>query len=105
MAFEWRLRHLMARRGLFKIGDLQQPLAEEGFPLSTSQVHRLVTKKPSMVRPEMLSALLRILDCTFEELMLEVSDQPSEPPHEQPTRRAANRAVPSPPVVDLQSRR
>ena len=42
----WRLRTLMAERGMFKTTDLLEPLKAEGVALSREQVFRLVTQTP-----------------------------------------------------------
>jgi hypothetical protein len=45
--YHWHLRKVMAGRGMFATTDLTGPLAQRGIGLSSSQVYRLVTERPS----------------------------------------------------------
>jgi integrase/recombinase XerC len=45
-SYRWRLRKIMAERGMFTTVELVPLLAERGIELSASQVHRLVTGTP-----------------------------------------------------------
>jgi DNA-binding Xre family transcriptional regulator len=67
--YRWRLRQVMADRGMFATTDLNGPLAERGIRLSSSQVYRLVVERPERLSLKVLMALLDILDCTMEELI------------------------------------
>ncbi len=67
--YEWRLRVLMAERGMFKATDLAPRLAEHGIRLSDSQVWRLVTGKPERLNLHVLVVLCKILDCTPNDLI------------------------------------
>lgn len=67
--YDWRLRVLMAERGMFKTTDLQPRLAEQGIRLSDSQVWRLVTGKPERLSLQLLVVLCEILDCDPGELI------------------------------------
>lgn len=69
MGFRWRLRHLMAERGLFQTSDLVPLLAERGVALSREQVYRLVTQPPQRLNMDILVALCDILDCTPNDLI------------------------------------
>ncbi len=66
----WRLRPLMAARGMFKTTDLLEPLKAEGVALSREQVFRLVTQTPQRLNVEVLAALCTILDCTPSDLLI-----------------------------------
>ncbi|MGO1261443.1 MAG: helix-turn-helix domain-containing protein [Bifidobacterium mongoliense] len=66
----WRLRTLMAERGMFKTTDLLEPLQTEGVTLSREQVFRLVTQTPQRLNVEVLAALCTILDCTPSDLLV-----------------------------------
>lgn len=66
--FEWRLREVMALKGMWHTNGLIDPLAARGIVLSRSQVFRLVTGKPGRVTIPLLLALCDILDCRFEDL-------------------------------------
>src|SRR5439155_22252878 len=63
IGYEWRLRVLMAQRGMFKATDLQPRLADHGIELSASQVWRMVTGRPERLNLRLLVVLCEILDC------------------------------------------
>lgn len=63
MRYEWRLRELMAERGMWKTTELRPLLGERGIAMSAAQVHRLVTTKPVRLSLDLLAALCDILDC------------------------------------------
>jgi site-specific recombinase XerD len=46
VSYRWRLREMMATRGVFTATELMPLLHERGIDLSASQVHRLVTGTP-----------------------------------------------------------
>lgn len=66
----WRLRTLMAERGMFQTTDLLAPLKAEGVSLSREQVFRLVTRTPQRLNVEVLAALCTILSCTPSDLLV-----------------------------------
>lgn len=61
--YEWRLRVLMAERGMFKANELAPRLVEHGIRLSDSQVWRLVTGRPERLNLRVLMVLCEILGC------------------------------------------
>lgn len=67
--YEWRLRLLLAERGIFASKPLVPLLAEHGIRLSESQVWRLVTGKPERLNLHVLVVLCKILDCTPSDLI------------------------------------
>jgi DNA-binding Xre family transcriptional regulator len=69
VSYQWRLREVMAQRGLFATTELVPLLAERGITLSASQVHRLVTGIPERLSLPVLAALCDILECTPTELI------------------------------------
>jgi DNA-binding Xre family transcriptional regulator len=69
-SYQWRLRQVMAERGMFATTDLVPPLAERGITLSASQVHRLVTGVPERLSLTVLAAICDILDVTVGELIV-----------------------------------
>ena len=76
----WRLRTLMAERGMSQTTDLIDPLKAEGVALSREQVFRLVTQTPQRLNVEVLAALCTILDCTPSNLLVleEAAARPAE---------------------------
>jgi DNA-binding Xre family transcriptional regulator len=75
--YRWRLREVMAGRGMFSTTGLRPLLAERGIELSPSQVYRLVTERPERLSLRTLMALLDILDCTMEDLIEPLPARPS----------------------------
>lgn len=67
--YTWRLRALMAERGMYATTDIIPHLAEHGIVLSSSQAHRLVAGTPERLNLHVLSALCHILGVTTEELI------------------------------------
>ncbi len=63
MAYEWRLREVMAEHDMWKTTDLRPLLAERGIALSAPQIHRLVTAKPVRMSLDVLVALCDIFGC------------------------------------------
>ncbi|MES4906099.1 MULTISPECIES: helix-turn-helix domain-containing protein [unclassified Streptomyces] len=64
--YRWRLREVMATRGMFSTTDLRPLPAERGIDLSPSQTYRLVVERPDRLSLKALMALLDILGCTVE---------------------------------------
>lgn len=85
--YRWRLRQVMADRGMFQTTDLIDPLAERGVRLSSSQVYRLVVERPERLSLKVLMALLDILDCSMGELI-----EPVEAAEAQQTSKVAGGA-------------
>jgi hypothetical protein len=65
---QWRLRELMATKGLFSAVQLQQALGEQGVKVGPSQAHELMTRAPRQPRMEVLFALCQILECALGDL-------------------------------------
>lgn len=65
----WRLRNVMADRGMFKTSDLVEPLQQAGVALSREQIFRLVTQQPKRLNIDVLAALCSILECTPDDLL------------------------------------
>ena len=70
VSYQWRLRNVMAERGMFTTTGLVPHLAERGITLSASQVHRLVTGTPERLSLPVLAALCDILDVTPADLIV-----------------------------------
>ena len=87
--YQWRLRALMAERGMFSTTDLIPLLAERGVTLSATQVWRLVTEKPERLNMRVFLALVDILGCRMEELIEPVAAPAGR-------RKASGQAAPSP---------
>jgi DNA-binding Xre family transcriptional regulator len=70
MTYQWRLREVMATRGLWKTTDLVPLLAARGIHLSATQIYRLVTHTPERLSLDVLAALCDILKCGPGELII-----------------------------------
>jgi DNA-binding Xre family transcriptional regulator len=73
LGYRWRLRELMAAKGMWQTTDLRPLLAERGVVLSSVQVYRLVTQTPERLNLRTLVALCDILDCTSDDLIERVT--------------------------------
>lgn len=69
VSYQWRLRELMASRGLFSAPNLEPLLAERGIRLSSVQVWRLVAQVPERLSLQLLAALCDIFEVTPAELI------------------------------------
>jgi DNA-binding Xre family transcriptional regulator len=70
VSYRWRLREMMAARGVFTATELVPLLHERGIDLSASQVHRLVTGTPERLSLPVLAALCDILGVTPADLVV-----------------------------------
>ena len=99
-AYEWKLRELMAMRGMFSTSDLIEPLAQRGIDLSRSQVYRLVAETPERVQVSMLLALCDILGCEFTDIAVPAEDGTQRPRRRPARKKAAGEGdVPASPAV------
>lgn len=69
VGYDWRLREVMASRGVFTATELVPLLKDRGIDLSASQVHRLVSGTPERLSLQVLSAFCDILGCTPADLV------------------------------------
>jgi DNA-binding Xre family transcriptional regulator len=72
--YDWKLRELMAMRGMFLTTDLARKLADHGIELHRTQVYRLVTEKPVEMKLSVMLALCDILDCHITDLAVPVDE-------------------------------
>lgn len=84
LGYRWRLREIMAARGLYMTTDLSPLLEERGIKLSAPQVYRLVTQTPERLSLRTLMAICDALECTSVDLI-----EPVEEKAARPTRRAS----------------
>ena len=89
LGYRWRLRELMAQRGLFQTTDLRPLLLERGIELSEVQVYRLVAQTPERLSLHTLAALCDAFDVTPDDLIELV-------PVSVPVRKAAGETGPAP---------
>ena len=99
-AYEWKLRELMAMRGMFSTSDLIEPLAQRGIDLSRSQVYRLVAETPERVQVSTLLALCDILGCQLTDIAVPAEDGTQRPRRRPARKKAAGGGdVPASPAV------
>ena len=68
-SYQWRLREVMADRGIFIASDLSPLLAQRGIELSSVQIWRLVTQTPERLSLPVLAALCDIFEVTAADLI------------------------------------
>ncbi|GAA3717253.1 hypothetical protein GCM10022204_41460 [Microlunatus aurantiacus] len=69
VGYEWRLRQVMAAKGLFSTSDLQPLLGDRGVVLSVAQIYRLVAQPPERLNMRVLAAVCDGLGCTPNDLI------------------------------------
>ena len=74
LGYRWRLREVMAARGLWSTTELAPLLVERGIELSATQVYRLVTQTPERLSLRILMALCDALECTSADLIEPVAE-------------------------------
>lgn len=89
VTIDWKLREVMASRGMFATTDLVPLLEARGVHLSVTQVYRLVTQVPERLNMRVLAAACDALDCTPADLV-----QVVRAVQETPKRHAAGGASP-----------
>lgn len=93
--YEWRLRLLLAERGVFYASDLHLLLTEHDVTLSESRVWRLVAGKPERLNLHTLMVLCDILDCSPNDLIrpVDAPEQRMPSAERQPTRQPLRRTA------------
>ena len=66
--YSWRLREIMAARGLNNISDIMPLLIERGIDLSPSQLYRMLGQRPDRISLALLGAICDALECSVEDL-------------------------------------
>ena len=96
--FEWRLRELMAvRKNWYTTTKLIPELLKFGFEFDRSSIYRLVkSDHPPKMPIELILALCKILDCRFEDLVVEIEPESAA---QEPRRRGLRPAVPDMPLL------
>jgi DNA-binding Xre family transcriptional regulator len=69
VTMQWRLRQVMADRGIFQTSELLPLLQERGVQVSREHVYRLVTRTPQRINIDILAALCDALGCGADELL------------------------------------
>jgi DNA-binding Xre family transcriptional regulator len=69
ITYTWRVREIMARRGVHTAKDLAELLHERGITLTANAVWRIVTQEPERISFKVLVALCDALDVTPNDLI------------------------------------
>ncbi len=69
MALKWRLRQVMADRGIWSGAELGRLMEQKaGYKLSAPSISALLTEEPRQVKAQTMDALCSALDCTPSDL-------------------------------------
>src|SRR5258707_15043716 len=69
MALKWRLRQVMADRGIWSGAELGRLMEQKaGYNLSARSISALLTEEPRQVKAQTMDALCTALDCTPADL-------------------------------------
>jgi putative transcriptional regulator len=69
MALKWRLRQVMAERGIWSGAELGRLMEQKaGYKLSAPSISALLTEEPRQVKAQTMDALCTALDCTPSDL-------------------------------------
>jgi len=93
MTLEWRLRHVMAERGIWTGAELARLLMERaGYRLTAPSVSELLSRPPRQLKIETLDALCTALGCSPGDLLVHTPSRRSAAPKqaEQDAIRASN---------------
>jgi DNA-binding Xre family transcriptional regulator len=94
MALKWRLRQVMAERGIWSGAELGRLLEQKaGYSLSAPSISALLTEPPRQMKAQTMDALCTALDCTPADLWQHTPSfiQAEKPePREQDAPKAAN---------------
>lgn len=91
MALTWKLRQVMASRGIWSGAELGRLMEQKaGYKLSAPSISALLTEEPRQMKAQTMDALCTALNCSPSDLwhhtpsMIETMDKPEE------QRKAAN---------------
>jgi putative transcriptional regulator len=69
MALKWRLRQMMAERGIWSGAELGRLMEQKaGYSLSAPSISALLTEVPRQMKAQTMDALCTALDCTPTDL-------------------------------------
>lgn len=69
ITYNWKLREIMARRGVHTAKELTELLHERGITLTPNAIWRIVTQEPERIAFKVLVALCDALDVTPNDLI------------------------------------
>jgi DNA-binding Xre family transcriptional regulator len=69
MALEWRLRNVMAKKGIWSGSELRRLMEEKaGYRMTAPSISALLNNSPKSVKADTMDALCTALDCTPSDL-------------------------------------
>jgi putative transcriptional regulator len=101
MTLEWRLRRVMADRGVWTGAELARLLDEKaGYRLTAASISELLTRPPRQLKVETLDALCTALECTPAELLVHTPSRRRASPAHRAQRAASQlgKRRPAPPA-------
>lgn len=100
---DWQLHMMMAKRRIKSNVELQRRLQGVGYEISSTQIGRLVDQRlPPRLTLELLRALITVLDCEVQDLLVVPSSPNEEPaPPAAPEPQQRRRLVVADPPVDV----
>jgi DNA-binding Xre family transcriptional regulator len=69
VTYRWNLRHAMAAAKLDSCEVLADELQKLGVPASAQDIEHLMDEKPESINLSLMMGLLRVLNCSIEELI------------------------------------
>ena len=94
MALHWKLRQVMASRGIWSGAELGRLMEQKaGYKLSAPSISALLTEEPRQVKAQTMDALCTALDCTPADLWYHTPSKikvGSGEPTDQEVRQAVN---------------
>ncbi|NUT53500.1 MAG: helix-turn-helix transcriptional regulator, partial [Saccharothrix sp.] len=67
---KWNLRMTAAERGIWKAGELQRMLAEQGLVVSAGKMSGWWSGRPNGIKFDEVDVLCTVLDCQVGDLMI-----------------------------------
>ena len=65
----WRVRVMMAERGVRSVSQLARLLSDSGVEISTVQLGRMIDGNTQYIKKEVIEGLMNVLDCDLGDLV------------------------------------
>lgn len=78
----WRLRVMMAERGIRTVTELTRRLGDIGIEISTQQMNRIANELPARLPTDVLAGLVTVLRCEVGDLIVAEPAPTDRPPDE-----------------------
>ncbi|MFN7928938.1 MAG: helix-turn-helix transcriptional regulator [Blastocatellia bacterium] len=66
----WNIRVMMAKKKIFSVTELHRRLLQAGVDISSAQLTRIVSELPERMNMKLFAALLEVLDCEPNDLLI-----------------------------------